>query len=185
MRMGAVVAPMIPGEHAKGPPDAVLLLEEFGDFGCAYCKRAFPVLASFLRGNETLIRFVYRHFPAAEVHPEAELAAEAAEAAAAQGKFWEFHDLIFSRTGELDEMLLVGFAERLGLDVRRFIGDLKAHAHRARVLQDREAGRSRGVRGTPGFYLNGRFVDTSYGLHPLRDALREALAQLSDGGTSL
>jgi protein-disulfide isomerase len=179
------VVQVIPGEHAKGAPDAALLLEEFGDFGCPYCKRAFPVLASFLRGNETLIRFVYRHFPATEVHPEAELAAEAAEAAAAQGKFWEFHDLIFTRTGELNESLLVGFAERLRLDMRRFSDDLKTHVHRGRVLQDREAGRSRGIRGTPGFYLNGKFVDTSYGLHPLRDAVRQGLAQLSNGGTSL
>jgi protein-disulfide isomerase len=182
--MGADVVQVIPGEHAKGPAAAALLLEEFGDFGCPYCKRAFPIVASFLRGNETLIRFVYRHFPATEVHPEAELAAEAAEAAAAQGKFWEFHDLIFTRTGELDESLLVGFAERLGLDLRRFNDDLKTHVHRRRVLQDREAGRARGVRGTPGFYLNGKFVDTSFGLHPLRDAVRESLAQLSNGRRS-
>jgi protein-disulfide isomerase len=185
MRTGANVVQVIPGEHAKGAPGAALVLEEFGDFGCPYCKRAFPVLASFLRENGTHIRFVYRHFPATEVHPEAELAAEAAEAAAAQEKFWDFHDLIFTRTGELNESLLLGFAERLGLDLRRFSDDLKTHVHRGRVLQDREAGRSRGVRGTPGFYLNGKFVDTSYGLHPLRDALRQGVAQLSDGGTSL
>jgi protein-disulfide isomerase len=176
MRIGANVVQVILGEHAKGAPDAALVLEEFGDFGCPYCKRAFPVLGSLLHGNEALIRFVYRHFPATQVHPEAELAAEAAEAAGAQGKFWDFHDLIFARTSELTGALLIGFAERLDLDLRRFNDDLKTHVHRARVLQDLRAGRSRGVRGTPGFYLNGKFLDTSYGLHPLRDAVRQGLA---------
>jgi protein-disulfide isomerase len=185
MRMEVDVVQVIPGEHAKGAPDAALVLEEFGDFGCAYCKRAFPILGSLLSGNEVFIRFVYRHFPATAAHPEAEVAAEAAEAAAAQGKFWEFHDLIFARTGELNLTLLLGLAQRLGLDLRRFNEDLETHVHRARVLQDVETGRSRGIRGTPNFYLNGKFVDTSYGLHPLRDAVRQGLAQVSNGGTSL
>ena len=137
-----------------------------------------PDPRSLLSGKEALIRLVYRHFPAAQAHPHAEMAAEAAEAAAAQGKFWEFHDLVFSRSGELDGKLLVGFAQRLGLDLPRFSSDLETRVHQARVLQDVQAGRSRGVRGTPGFFLNGRFVDTSYGLHHLRDAVREGLAQV-------
>jgi protein-disulfide isomerase len=175
------VAQWIAQEHAKGAPDAALVLEEFGDFECPYCKQAFPILRSLLSGQEPYIRLVYRHFPASAAHPHAQMAAEAAEAAAAQGKFWEFHDLIFSRTGALDGKLLLGFAQRLGLDLPRFHGDLETHVHEVRVLQDLEAGRSRGVRGTPGFYLNGRYVDTSYGLHHLRDAVRDALAQVSGG----
>jgi protein-disulfide isomerase len=156
-----------------------LVLEEFGDFECTYCKQTFPVLRSLLSGREAFIRLVYRHFPAAEAHPHAELAAEAAEAAAAQGKFWEFHDLIFSRTGELDAKLLAGFAQRLGLDLPRFHRDLETRAHQARVLRDLDAGRSRGVRATPGFYLNGKFIDTSYGLHHLRDAVLDGLARIN------
>ena len=89
------------GEHARGAADAALVLEEFGDFQCPYCKQAFPALRTLLTGREAAIRLVYRHFPAREAHPQAEMAAEASEAAGAQGRFWEFHDLIFSRTGEL------------------------------------------------------------------------------------
>lgn len=108
--------------------------------------------------------------------PHAELAAEAAEAAAVQGKFWEFHDLLFLRTGELDGELLAGIARRLGLDLARFHPELETHVHRARVLQDVEAARARGLRGTPGFYLDGKLVDTSFGLHHLRDAVHAGLA---------
>src|SRR5262249_48799671 len=99
-------------------------------------------------------------------------------AADAQGKFWEFHDLIFTRTGDLDGKRLVGFAQHLGLDLLRFSSELETHVHGVRVLQDMEAARARGVRGTPGFFLNGKFIDTSYGLHHLRDAVLEGLAQL-------
>jgi protein-disulfide isomerase len=169
------VVQLTTAEHAKGAPDAALVLEEFGDFECPYCKQAFPILRMLLAGHEASIRLVYRHFPAAEAHPHAEMAAEAAEAAAAQGKFWEFHDLLFSRPGELNGRLLVGFAQRLGLDLPRFNRDLETRVHLPRVLQDLEAGRARGVRGTPGFYLNGKPVDTSYGLHHLRDAVHENL----------
>ena len=87
--------------------------------------------------------------------------------------------LLFRRTGELDGRVLVGFAQDLGLDLPRFKRDLETHVHRARVLQDLDAGRARGVRGTPAFYLDGRFVDTSYGLHHLRDAVREGLLQVN------
>lgn len=170
---------MTTGEHARGAADAALVLEEFGDFECPYCKQAFPILRRLLAGKEASIRLVYRHYPASEAHPHAEMAAEAAEAAAAQGKFWEFHDLIFGRTGELDGKLLVGFAVRLGLNLPRFNRELETHMHQARVLQDLQAGRARGIRGTPGFYLNGKFVDTSYGLHHLRDAVQDGLARVT------
>jgi protein-disulfide isomerase len=173
------VVQVVAGEHARGAPDAALVLEEFGDFECPYCKQAFPILGKLLAGKEASIRLVYRHFPAREAHPHAEMFAEAAEAAGAQGKFWEFHDLVFSRTGELNGRLLVGFAQRLGLDLPQFNNDLETHVHQARVLQDLEAGRARGVRSTPGFYLNGKFINTSYGLHHLRDAVRDGVFQVT------
>ena len=176
---GDHVLRVMAGEHAKGAADAALVLEEFGDFECPYCKQAFPILGKLLAGNEASIRLVYRHFPASQAHPHAEMAAEAAEAAGAQGRFWEFHDLVFGRAGALDAQVLAGFAQRVGLDLARFNCDLETHVHRARVLQDLEAGRARGVRGTPGFFLNGKFVDTSYGLHHLRDAVREGLLQVN------
>jgi protein-disulfide isomerase len=167
------------GEHVRGAASAPLVLEEFGDFECPYCKQAFRILKSLLSGHEASIRFIYRHFRAREAHPHSGVAAEAAEAAGAQGKFWEFHDLIFSRPGELDGELLAGFAQVLNLDLPRFNKELEANVYRPRVWQDFEAGRSRGLRGTPGFYLNGRFIDTSYGLHHLRDAVRESLARIN------
>lgn len=163
--------------HARGAPGAAAVLEEFGDFECPYCRQAFAILRRLLAGREDSIRLVYRHFPAREAHPHAEMAAEAAEAAAAQGRFWEFHDLLFGQTGQLDGKVLVGIARRLGLDVPRFNRELETHVHQARVRHDLEAGRSRGLRGTPGFYLDGQFVDTSFGLHHLRDAIQAALAR--------
>ena len=167
------------GEHVRGGASATLVLEEFGDFECPYCKQAFRILNALLRGHEASIRFVYRHFPSREAHPHSGMAAEAAEAAGAQGKFWEFHDLVFSRPAELNRDLLVGFAQALNLDLPRFRSELEAHVYGPRVWQDFDAGRSRGLRGTPGFYLNGKFIDTSYGLHHLRDAVRDNLARVN------
>ncbi|MFI4926182.1 MAG: DsbA family protein, partial [Burkholderiales bacterium] len=140
---------------------------------------AFAILRALLTGKEASIRLVYRHFPATDAHAYAEIAAEAAEAAGAQGMFWEFHDLVFRRTGELDGKILTDFAQSLGLDLPRFNSDIETHVHLPRVLQDLEAGRARGVRGSPGFYLNGKFIDTSFGLHHLRDAVLEGWAQVN------
>jgi protein-disulfide isomerase len=168
-----------PAEHTRGPADAPLVLEEYGDFECPYCKQAYPVIRTLLDGHATLVRFIYRHYPDPGTHPNSEVAAEAAEAAAMQGKFWQFHDLVYTRMDELNSNVLAGFAQSLGLDLLRFNRDLESRVHEARVAMDVEAARSRGVRGTPGFFLNGTHIDTSFGLHRLRDAVYAGLATLS------
>ncbi|NPC58508.1 DsbA family protein [Caenimonas soli] len=171
--------PTSPEEHAKGSGDAPLVLEEYGDFECPYCKHAYPVLRALLDGHDRLVQFIYRHYPDPGTHPNSQMTAEAAESAAAQGKFWQFHDLVYTRTGELNGKVLVGFAQRLGLDLPRFNQDLELRVHEARVAQDIETALSRGVRGTPGFFLNGTRIDTSFGLRHLRDAVRAGLANLN------
>lgn len=168
-----------PSEHSRGFADAPLVLEEYGDFECPFCKQAYAVLQTLLAGQPQFVRFIYRHYPDPATHPNSQMTAEAAEAAAAQDKFWEFHDLVYTHTGELNGQVLVGFAQLLSLDLHRFNQDLELRAHEARVAQDIESALSRGVRGTPGFILNGAHIETSFGLHHLRDAVRGALANFS------
>jgi protein-disulfide isomerase len=162
-------------EHVKGPDGAPVTLIEYGDFECPHCKQAAPVCALLLKRFGDRVRFVYRHFPLEEVHPHALLAAEASEAAAAQGRFWEMHDLLFAHQHDLQLPRLRELAQGLGLDMRRFSTDLGAHVHLRRVRQHEESGRLSGVRATPTFFLNGRLCDVSYGVEQLERSVEAAL----------
>jgi protein-disulfide isomerase len=162
-------------EHVKGPEDAPVTLIEYGDFECPHCKQAAPVCALLLKRFSDRVRFVYRHFPLEEVHPHALLAAEASEAAGAQGKFWEMHDLLFAHQHDLQLPRLRGLAGQLGLDVRRFTADLADHVHVHRVREHEESGRLSGVRATPTFFLNRRLCDVSYGVEQLERSVEAAL----------
>lgn len=140
-------------DQVRGPIDAPLTLVEYGDFECPFCARATGV-ANELRerfGDE--LRYVFRHLPLVDVHPHAELAARAAVAAAAQGRFWEMHDLLFARQGELEYEDLAGYAAHLGLDVERFLRDLEDEATAARVRADVASAEASGARGTPTFFI--------------------------------
>ncbi|MGP8032903.1 MAG: DsbA family protein, partial [Steroidobacteraceae bacterium] len=117
-----------------------------------------------------------RHFPLEEAHHEALNAAEAAECAAEQGKFWEMHDLLFANQDRLKEKHLHGYAERLGLDLARFTAEMDDHVYLQRVREHQESGRRSHVRGTPGFFVNGTILDVSFGLERLFDAVASALA---------
>jgi Na+/H+ antiporter NhaA len=141
-------------DHVRGPEDAPVTLVEYGDFECPYCGRAERIVRELLaeRGD---VRYAWRHLPLTDVHPRAQLASEAAEAAAAQGRFWEYHDLLLERQGALALPDLLGYAEQLGLDVDRFADDLRAHSGAARIAEDVDGADLSGVSGTPTFFING------------------------------
>jgi Na+/H+ antiporter NhaA len=140
-------------DHVRGPADATVTVVEYGDFQCPYCGQAEPAVRAVL--GESDVRFVWRHLPLPDVHPQAELAAQASEAAAEQGKFWEMHDLLLDRQDHLMKQDLMAYAEELGLDVPRFGKQLYKHVHAGRVGQDVESADLSGVSGTPTFFVNG------------------------------
>ena len=162
-------------DHVRGPCDADLTLVEYADFECPYCGQAEPIIRELLADFGD-IRYVWRHLPLRDVHPHAQIAAEAAEVAARQGAFWAMHDLLLDHQGSLLTSDLVGYAEQLGLDVTRFTSDLRAHAGAARVAQDVASADLSGVSGTPTFFLNGRRHHGAYDIESLSNAVRLARA---------
>jgi protein-disulfide isomerase len=172
--------PIIPNpstDHILGPDDAKVTLVEYGDFECPACRQAHPAVKFILDHFEGDVRFVFRHFPLREVHPLAEAAAEAAEAAGAQGKFWEFYDSLFDLHGHLDSEHLMRYASQLGLNVPRLTADLTDSVYRQRVQEHITSGQRLGIRGTPAFFVNGSFVDTSFGFERLEMAINVARKQ--------
>jgi protein-disulfide isomerase len=157
-------------DHVRGTGDLELLL--YGDFECPYCVAAQRILARVEQRLGDRLRFVYRHFPQPEIHPHAEAAAEIAEAAAAQGRFWEMHDALYVAGGRLTIPDMLGYARRIGLDVERVEDELAGGVHTARVRRDLESGRASGVQGTPGFFANGTRVRGAFDAGSLVDALR-------------
>src|ERR687898_1836662 len=146
-------------DHARGPKDAPVTLVKYGDYECPYCGEAHPMLKQLQERVGEQLRFVFRHFPLDSAHPRARRAAQAAEAAASQGRFWEMHDLLYERQGELGEEDLMGYAAEIGLDLRRFEEDLTNDHHAWRIEEDRLGGGPPGVRGTPYLFRN-RVRDT-------------------------
>jgi protein-disulfide isomerase len=167
-----------PTDHSLGPDRAPITLVEYGDFECPNCKQAVPAVEIVLHRFPEQVRFVFRHFPLTDVHHHALAAAEAAESAAAQGKFWEMHKLLFEHQAHLDRKHLLRYASDLGLDIPRFTAELDDEIYRQRVLEHLDGGERSGVRGTPGFFVNGRIVDVSFGLHALLDAVEAATGDL-------
>ncbi len=163
-------------DHLRGSPDASITLIEFGDLECPYCGRAEPIVRELLA--DTDLRYVWRHLPLTDVHPAAQLAAEAAEAAGAQGAFWEMHDLLLANQDALGFGDLLRYAGELGLDVDRFREDLKRHVHEARIAQDVESADLSGVSGTPTFFINGQRHYGAYDVDSLKLAVKTARAQL-------
>jgi protein-disulfide isomerase len=170
-----LAVPISATDHVLGPEHAPLTVLEYGDFECPNCTQAAPAIKMILKRYENRIRFVYRHFPLEEVHPHALAAAQAAEAAGAQGKFWPMHDLLFERTGKLGNDHLRACAERIGIDMARYTAEMDDEIHRQRVREHLAGGRASGVRATPTFFINGKLFDVSYGIHTLADAVAAAL----------
>jgi len=163
-------------DHFRGPEGAPVTLVEYGDFECPYCGQAEPVLRELLRDFGD-VRYVWRHLPLSDVHPHAELAAEAAEAAAAQDAFWEMHDRLLEHQDALTPPDLIGYASELGLDADRFTEDLEKHAGAARVAEDVDGADLGNVSGTPTFFINGRRHYGAYDIDSLTEAVRAARAR--------
>ena len=154
-------------DHIRG--SAGIELVEYGDFQCPYCRDAVPSLRRVLERLDGRVRLVFRHFPVTGKHPRAQEYAEASEAAAAQGRFWEMHDLLFAeRHPEPLEL-----AERLGLDGARFEAELRSGAHADRVARDRASGEASGVTGTPAFFIAGERHRGFYDVESLVDELED------------
>lgn len=161
-------------DHSRGPEHAPVTVVEYGDYECVHCKNAAPVVETLLQRFGEKVRFVWRHFPIVSEHSHALEAAEAAECSGAQGKFWEMHELLFAHQTHLDRTHLLSYGADLDLDVARYTAELDDEVYRQRVLEHIESGKRSGVHATPRFFVNGRSVDVSAGLHPLVDAVERA-----------
>jgi Na+/H+ antiporter NhaA len=161
-------------DHIRGPMDAPVTLLEYGDYECPYCGQAESVVRELLLSFGDDVRYVWRHLPLNDVHPNAQTAAEAAEAAGAQGKFWEMHDMLLAHQDALRPMDLGGYAEALELDVDRFWDELRRRAHAPRVARDVASADASGVSGTPTFFINGRRHYGAYDIETLTGAVRAA-----------
>jgi protein-disulfide isomerase len=163
-------------DHIRGPEDAPVTLVEYGDFQCPYCGQAESVIRDLLADFGDL-RYVWRHLPLNDVHTHAQLAAEAAEAAATQGKFWEMYDLLLAHQDALHVKALIGYAQELDLDVERFRGALRKRKYEGRVAEDVDSADRSGVSGTPTFFVNGRRHYGSYDVATLSAEVRAARAR--------
>jgi protein-disulfide isomerase len=163
-------------DHIQGPAEAAVTLVEYGDYECPYCGAAYPIIKEVQSRMGERLRFVFRNFPITTSHPHAEQAAETAEAAATQGRFWQMHDLLYENQRRLRTPDLRDYAERLALDVERFDRELAEHAHAPRVREDFMSGVRSGVNGTPTFYINGARHADSYDIETRLAALERAAA---------
>jgi glutaredoxin len=168
-------------DHIRGRHDAPITLVEYGDLECPYCGQAEGAVRDLLSQSHD-VRYVWRHLPLRDVHPQAQRAAEATEAAAEQGRFWQMRDLLLTRQEALAHDDLVRYAGEVGLDVPRFVEDLDRHAGAARIAADVESAAASGVLGTPTFFVNGRRHHGAYDLQALLTAVKEARARLLSAG---
>jgi protein-disulfide isomerase len=180
MSDGGLTPPVGERDHIAGPDDAPVTLVEYGDYECPYCGMAHPVVKRAQRDLGKQLRFVFRNFPLAEAHPHAQIAAQAAEAAGAQGRFWEMHDMIFEHQDALEVEDLLGYATSLGLDAEQIARDLEAGTYVKRVRDDFRSGVKSGVNGTPTFFVNGARYDGSWAnekafIAALRDAAQQGV----------
>ena len=168
-------------DHIRGPMSAPVTVVEYGDFECPYCGRAEPAVRELLADFGD-VRYVWRHLPLTDVHPHAQLAAEAAEAAAAQDSFWEMHDLLLEHQDALRPSDLMGYAAQIGLDGERFAGDLRKHNGRGRVAEDVDSADLSSVSGTPTFFINGQRHYGAYDITTLSAAVKSARVRAAIAG---
>jgi NhaA family Na+:H+ antiporter len=162
-------------DHVLGPSDARVTVVEYGDYECPHCRQVAPIIEQLRSRFGDRLRYVFRHFPITTMHPRAQLAAEAAEAAGAQGKFWEMHDLLLEPQASLDKPSLVKYAAELALDTERFERELSEHVYADRVRQDFLSGVRSGANGTPAFFLNGIRYDGPWDLDSLIAEIQKPL----------
>jgi protein-disulfide isomerase len=166
--------PVSTADHAQGPADAPVTLVEYGDYECPHCGHADTIVKALRKRFGNQLRFVFRNFPLREIHPNAEAAAEAAEYAATQHKFWEMHDLIFKNQQDLSDELLSDLAMRLKLDAQELASALETGEFAERVKTDFSGGVRSGVNGTPTFFINGQRHDADFELDTLVRAITKA-----------
>jgi formate-nitrite transporter family protein len=167
-----------------GPDDAPVTLLEYGDFDCPYCGEAYPLIKQVQVQLGDRLRFVFRHFPIGSSHPHAQLAAEAAEAAGAQGKFWPMFDLLYQNQRHLTREDLDHYAQQLGLDMAAFGTALEEHSYKEKVRDSFRQGIRARVQGTPTFFINGRRYDGEHTVAAMLAALEEAIANREKYGTT-
>ncbi len=172
-----LAVPVSAADHVIGPDHASATVVEYGDFECPNCKQASPAVKLLLERFPERVRFIYRHFPQETLHPHALRAAESAECASAQGRFWAMHDLLFANQDHLQGKHLREYAERLELDMARYDAEMDDEAYLQRIREHIDGGGRSHLRSTPGFFVNGIIVDVSFGLRSLFDATEAALKQ--------
>jgi protein-disulfide isomerase len=158
-----------------GPDRAAITLVEYGDYECSYCGEAFPIVKELQRQFSGALRFVFRNLPLADVHPHAELAAEAAEAVGLQGRFWQMHDLLYQHQDDLTDQALLTYARQAGADAIEVTSVLAKGGTRQRVQDDLSGAIKSGANGTPTFFVNGARYDGSWALEPFSEHLRAVL----------
>jgi protein-disulfide isomerase len=161
-------------DHIRGPVNAPVTLVEYGDYECPYCAAAHPIVNAIVAQLGGVVRLAFRHFPLTTIHPHAEMAAEAAEAADAQGRFWDMHDTLYANQQQLDGPELLAYATALGLDIKRFGNAVAGHVHLPKVSEDFISGIRSGVNGTPAFFINGVRHDGSWDYPSLAMAVQQA-----------
>jgi protein-disulfide isomerase len=170
-----LILPVSERDHIRGPASASVTLVEYGDYECPYCGGANPIVEEVQRELSKELRFVFRNFPLAEMHPHAEHAAEIAEAAAVHSKFWEMHDLLYTHQDALGDQQLAEYAALVHLPAAEIKRGLIQHAYQARIHEDFISGVRSGVNGTPTFFINGVRHDGSYDRNSLRAAIAAAI----------
>ncbi|SEK62254.1 DsbA family protein [Nitrosovibrio tenuis] len=168
----SLTIPVGADDHIQGPETAPITLVEYGDYQCPYCANAYVIVKRVQHQLGPLLRFVFRNFPLSQVHPQAELAAEAAEAAGAQSMFWEMHDALYENQPALSPALIGALAQGLQLDMERFEKDLASRRFREHVKRDFMGGVRSGVAGTPTFFINGERYEGSWDEPSLVNALK-------------
>jgi protein-disulfide isomerase len=169
-----LAVPVTERDHHQGPATATVTLVQYGDYECPYTRQSTTVVKAIQNQLGDQLRFVFRNFPLIEIHPHALNAALAAEAAAAQGKFWEMHDYIFHHQHTLEDADLTRFAEAVGLDMEQYAHDMMQQSYLPRIEEDVESGERSGVQGTPTFFINGILYRGSWEQHTLLTALEAA-----------
>lgn len=179
-KISQVIPPLSERDHTQGTLDATIVLMEYGDYQCPQSGQAHRTIKAMQQRLGEQLCFVFRHFPQPQIYPQALRAAESAEAAAVQGKFWEMHDILFTQQQALDDGDLVQYAAQLSLDIRHFLREMAEHVHVQRVQSDIDSGRNNGVEKTPTFFISVRHQGTQ-NLEMLLIAILETTAELKSG----
>ena len=174
LKMAKLILPVNERDHVWGPTTAPVTLVEYGDYSCLYCAQAYLIIKKIKRWLGDELRFVFRNFPMPRTNPNAQYAAEAAEAAGAQGRFWEMHNFLFENQKALDNGHLARYAKTLGLDVDTFDREIADSPYQIRVREDFMSGVRSGVYTTPRFFINGMRHDDSSDFDTLLDAIKRA-----------